>query len=520
MTDAHRRVKLYALNADKSKIRKYPCGYPGCQWVFTRTNHVVRHHERVHPGFRPNKSSSHEAEKGAAAKPATKAETESHSSKCEAPSIFHACYVTGCKQQFNTKNELNIHLFHVHSVVEPEVCIKVEGQEWNDEENTTLMTNKMLNRRYVCDFVGCDKAYTKNSHLIRHKEDSHNVIRPPCPIKYMRSPRPYACTLPGCDKTYTKNSHLIRHLVETHKMTKPAPKVNRGLIPNFGSHLANALLQISSSSSSSSSSSTSPSVVTSPSAVTSTSTSSTTPNRIGDAPMIYNDRPYACTFPGCGWSFKRQYHLNRHIITHRMNNRKDGNRSHNNNTINQNNKNNVCNIINNASSSNDNLNNSINNNTELSALITAARNLSVARPKLESISWIVLEDGDDEDGQESADEQPTLPRRHISIEEDTFCCDFPGCGRMFVNSRDLMVHYLGHSGPSGLLLGGSHLIRSSHSDLTDMLEEPPLECVLEEFGDDDENDINGEDDLDKGINELPINGSKSRDCKITTTASD
>jgi hypothetical protein len=31
--------------------RKYPCGFPGCEWVFTRTNHVLRHQQRVHPGW-------------------------------------------------------------------------------------------------------------------------------------------------------------------------------------------------------------------------------------------------------------------------------------------------------------------------------------------------------------------------------------------------------------------------------------------------------------------------------------
>src|ERR1700712_2393472 len=37
--------------------RRYPCGYPGCKWVFTRSNHVLRHHQRVHPGWNPRTSS-------------------------------------------------------------------------------------------------------------------------------------------------------------------------------------------------------------------------------------------------------------------------------------------------------------------------------------------------------------------------------------------------------------------------------------------------------------------------------
>lgn len=478
----------------------------------------------------------------------------------------------------------------MHSLVEPEVCIKVEGQEWNDEENTTLMTNKLStpfssspllpssdHRRYVCDAIGCDKSYTKNSHLIRHKEDSHNLLRPPHPLKFLRSPRPYACTLPGCDKTYTKNSHLIRHLVETHKMAKPAPKVNRRLTPNFGLHPTptpinnggNGLLQISSSSSSSSSSlSSSPSsAVTSTSISTASSSSSsmvpTSVNRSAETPMIYNDRPYACTFPGCGWSFKRQYHLNRHIITHRMNNNR--NNKDNTNNRNQNNTKNPTNNQANTINSNNNPSpmvnlNNLNNTADLTALINLARNLAAARARSESISWIVLEDGDEEeeDDQPQPQQQQQQPstqlkdlstRRHISIEEDTFCCDFPGCGKTFINSRDLMQHYLGHSGPSSGLLLNSHLINSS-AHLSQLLDEPPLECVLEEFDDEEEEDIviggsNGDhhradeeeedeneeedeeedDDGDNGLNGhhngLTINLSKNRDfAKITATDSD
>lgn len=411
----------------------------------------------------------------------------------EAPSILHLCYITGCKQQFSTANELNIHLFHAHSVVEPEVCIKVEGQEWNDEENTTLMTNKMLNRRYTCDFVGCDKAYTKSSHLLRHKEDTHNLLRSPCDAENTKSARPYACTLPGCDKTYTKNSHLIRHLVETHKLEKPATKVGR-LLPNFGSHLATALQQIPSSSSSPSFLSSAPSAVILPPTATASLTS--TSNRLRAS---MDDRPYACTFPGCGWSFKRQYHLNRHIITHRINNRKDGSRNNSAQNIRSHNGSNINNV-----DSNDNFNNSN------ASLIASARNLSVARPKMESISWIVLEE-DDEVDQESTDEQPTSPRRQISIEEETFSCNFPGCGRRFFNSRDLMVHYLGHPGSSGLLFGDSHLIRSNRFDFNDMLKEPPVECVLEELDDDKEETNN----INKGTN-----GAKSKDFKIIAKNSD
>ncbi|KAI1285528.1 Transcription factor Sp9 [Halotydeus destructor] len=83
--------------------------------------------------------------------------------------------------------------------------------------------------------------------------------------------RPYVCDVPGCDKSYTKHSHLVRHKVETHKMQKPEPK-QRGAGTNF----------------------------------------------IPPPPINLVDRPYVCDYPGCRWSFKRQYHLDRHYMTHRL----------------------------------------------------------------------------------------------------------------------------------------------------------------------------------------------------------
>ena len=90
-------------------------------------------------------------------------------------------------------------------------------------------------------------------------------------FKRIKNVRPYVCDVRGCNKSYTKHSHLVRHKVETHKIPKPEPKL-RGQ----GSSV------------------------------------------IPPPPLNLSDRPYVCDFPGCRWSFKRQYHLDRHFLTHRM----------------------------------------------------------------------------------------------------------------------------------------------------------------------------------------------------------
>lgn len=41
-------------------------------------------------------------------------------------------------------------------------------------------------------------------------------------------------------------------------------------------------------------------------------------NFIPPPPINLADRPFVCDYPGCRWSFKRQYHLDRHYMTHRL----------------------------------------------------------------------------------------------------------------------------------------------------------------------------------------------------------
>lgn len=96
-----------------------------------------------------------------------------------------------------------------------------------------------------------------------------------------RGKRPYMCDIGHCTKSYTKHSHLVRHKVETHKMKKPEPRIR----PN------NATIN-------------------KPNPVHHTT--------LPPPPINLQERPYLCDFPGCKWSFKRQYHLDRHFMTHRQ----------------------------------------------------------------------------------------------------------------------------------------------------------------------------------------------------------
>ncbi|KAI4476380.1 hypothetical protein M0804_013651 [Polistes exclamans] len=66
--------------------------------------------------------------------------------------------------------------------------------------------NKQSERKYICNYAGCNLAYFKQSRLDRH-------------IRLHTGERPYKCNYPECTKAYTNSSHLKRH-IETHNCTK------------------------------------------------------------------------------------------------------------------------------------------------------------------------------------------------------------------------------------------------------------------------------------------------------------
>ncbi|RWS13562.1 hypothetical protein B4U79_10776 [Dinothrombium tinctorium] len=418
------------IKKKERKERRYPCGYPGCQWVFTRTNHVARHHERVHPGFRPIKSNSEFVKNGLAtstnayeygqmvnsasllkkhkhlcrsqnmnqkllmkSNKKSLSFTFSGNSVTLSPENEHNVYVceeTNCNTTFYSKKDYNEHLFQVHSVVEPEICLQVEDKEWIGDE-----------------YQKSDENMTKeqNNNILLEENVNLSTLEP---IKYLRPPRPYICDIEGCEKTYTKHSHLIRHKVETHKMAKPPPKTPGRAHVN--------------------------------------SVPRPEPN------ISFKDRPFSCEYPGCGWSFKRQYHLNRHLMTHKMD---------------------KCNsVVKNNGDLDASLNLNVNGHEtseELSDMNDSLR-LRLNLSDTQISNSVVIEEMTEE-----------TTSNHPSKSDKPFVCDYPGCGRKFKRKPHLDQHYVVHSGPS-LELDNEEVEKNLLDDYGDMI--PPLvECVLQEIND-------------------------------------
>ena len=206
---------------------------------------------------------------------------------------FWCCPEPGCGKAYGKGHELKLHILG-HYNVRPFPCPE-PGCDWSFVTRTKLLRHQqshVKSKPFICNMGGCNRSFTTvynlNAHLKLHKREFafpcdkcdqrfqterelqvHNSQR-----HKLEMPPDLSCPVPGCSKAYFTKSTLEAH-IKTH-----------------GAPVSNTTCDICGK-------------------------TFDKPSRLKTHMVFHTgERPFACDFEGCSWTFPTQSKLSRHKRTH------------------------------------------------------------------------------------------------------------------------------------------------------------------------------------------------------------
>ena len=331
--------------------RRYPCGFPGCKWIFTRSNHVLRHHQRVHPGYKGSTSAlSNHSSPGSTV--SSNIPNNSNSIEClpidsqykgvSTTTSGHTVILEEGMTEIPDDGEVvNQDVKEDDDpLIEPEVLLEVdESQVWDPNLHSSNHPTKRFAK--LEDMIDNDNDVSSSSfpetdpqdlrnipssnnmstlyqQLLLSKVAAANNLIPSSSSSNLFA----ALSMPSNSLLATSTQAKVYSVPSsTTVATKPAAGLlDKQLEENWLSRHRKPFDNLRSVSDKSNFEASS--IIQAMMAAVRDSGSTSPPSAQHPQPPPINliDRPYVCEYPGCRWSFKRQYHLDRHFLTHRTGN--------------------------------------------------------------------------------------------------------------------------------------------------------------------------------------------------------